>query len=95
MFFVGFNRFLEPMLGDQFSFCTTVGRLGPSPPLRTPPKLLETTDINLTTKIHTFQIPVRVIENFSSTVILGNEFLSSNEAIIMSMYKKNIIVEKY
>ena len=31
---------------------------------------------------HTFQIPVCVMKNLSSTVILGNKFLSENQAKI-------------
>jgi hypothetical protein len=63
-------------------------------PDKTPLKLLGTTNIELKIGDHTFQIPVCVIENLCSTIILGNEFLSANKAKI-DYIKKTITLNKH
>jgi hypothetical protein len=60
-----------------------------SGPDKTPLELLGTTTIELIIDQHKFVLTVCVIKNLSSTIILGNEFLSANKANID--YKKEII----
>jgi hypothetical protein len=60
-----------------------------SGPDNTPLKLLGTTNIELTIDNKIFNVQVCVIKNLSSTIILGNEFLSNNKAKID--YNKKII----
>jgi len=60
-----------------------------SGPDKTPLQFIGTTTINLKIENTIFPIPVCVVKNLSSTIILGNEFLATNQAKIN--YNKKII----